>query len=160
MFIILAFFTGVISFLNMILASKVAGKTGMIKGIFYNFLWATVFSFLGFIVFEPKEELFKNLETIPIFYYIAGFIGIVVNFIFNKAIPKVSSVYIVILRFIGQLLLGCIIDYFYLNIYSLGKLLGLIFFGLGLIYNSYVDNKYKLAKNEGLAKSLKKIPNA
>lgn len=154
MFTILAFFIGIISFLNMILASKVASNTGMIKGIFYNFLWATFFSFVGFVIFEFRGELLTNLDTIPIFYYFSGFIGITVNFIFNKAIPRVSSVYIIILRFIGQLFLGCIIDYFYFDIFSVGKLLGLIFFALGLTYNSYVDYKYNLFKNKNLIKSL------
>lgn len=146
MFVFLAFFNGGISLLNMVLASKVASKMGMIRGIFYNFLWATVFSLFGFFIFEPNAELFKDLPNVPIFYYIGGIIGIIVNFIFNKAIPNVSSVYLVILRFIGQLLMGCIIDYFYFHLFSLGKLLGLIFFGLGLAYNTYIDNKYRKLK--------------
>lgn len=150
MFVFLAFFNGGISLLNMVLASKVASKTGMIRGIFYNFLWATVFSLFGFFIFEFNTELFRDLPNVPIFYYIGGIIGIIVNFIFNKAIPKVSSVYLVILRFIGQLLIGCIIDYFYFHLFSLGKLLGLIFFGLGLTYNTYIDNKYRTIENISL----------
>lgn len=142
MFVFLAFFNGGISFLNMILSSKVANKIGMIKGIFYNFLWATVFSLVGFFIFEPNENLFNSLTNFPMFYCLSGIIGILVNFIFNKTIPKVSSVYVVILRFIGQLFTGCIIDYFYLHMFSLGKLLGVFCFALGLFYNTYIDKKY------------------
>ena len=142
MFIILAFFSGSISFLNMILASKVSNETGMIRGIFHNFLWATLFSLIGLFIFEPNSELFVDLDKVPLIYYTGGLLGIIINFIFNKAIPKVSSVYLVILRFIGQLLIGCTIDYLYFHIFSLGKFLGLIFFALGLAYNSFIDNKY------------------
>lgn len=146
MFIILAFINGVFSFFNMILASKIARDVGMIKGIFYNFFWATIGSFLVYFIFEARTNSLFVLKTVPIIYLFGGLIGIIINFIFNKSIPMVSSVYIVVIRFIGQLFLGVIIDYFYFDIFSLGKLLGLIFFGIGLIYNSYIDNKYMTFK--------------
>lgn len=142
MFIILAIVNGIFSFFNMILASKVAKDTGMIRGIFHNFFWATISSFLAFLIFEAKTNSLFTLKSIPTVYLLGGVLGIVINYIFNISIPKVSSVYIVVIRFIGQLFLGIIIDYFYFNIFSLGKLLGLFFFGIGLIYNSHIDSKY------------------
>ena len=145
MFIILVFINGVFSFFNMILAAKVAKDVGMIKGIFYNFFWAVISSFIAYFIFESGTNSIFTFKSIPVIYLFGGFIGIIINFIFNKAIPKVSSVYVVVIRFIGQLFLGILIDYFYLNIFSLGKLLGLIFFGIGLAYNSYIDNKYSFS---------------
>lgn len=152
MFIVLAFINGVFSFFNMILAAKVAKDVGMIKGIFYNFFWATVSSFIAYFILEAKTNSLFSFKVVPILYLIGGLIGIIINFIFNKAIPRVSSVYIVVIRFIGQLFLGVIIDYFYLNIFSLGKLLGLLFFGIGLTYNSYIDNKYNMKNNSFIKK--------
>lgn len=152
MFIVLAFINGVFSFFNMILAAKVAKDVGMIKGIFYNFFWATVSSFIAYFILEAKTNSLFSFKVVPILYLIGGLIGIIINFIFNKAIPRVSSVYIVVIRFIGQLFLGIIIDYFYLNIFSLGKLLGLLFFGIGLTYNSYIDNKYNMKNNSFIKK--------
>ena len=62
---------------------------------------------------------------------------------FNIIVPKIPAVYIVILRFIGQMLTSAIIDYVYLDIFSKGKIIGGALFLMGLIINAKVDNNYK-----------------
>lgn len=55
----------------------------------------------------------------------------------------VSTVYTVILRFIGQMLTSAIIDYWYFNIFSMGKVIGCILFLIGIILNAKSNEKYK-----------------
>lgn len=61
---------------------------------------------------------------------------------FNLIVPRVPAVYVVILRFIGQMLTSAIIDYIYLDILSKGKVIGGILFLIGLIINAKIDNVY------------------
>ncbi|WP_026051002.1 DMT family transporter [Clostridium tunisiense] len=49
----------------------------------------------------------------------------------------------VILRFIGQMLTSAIIDYWYFNIFSMGKVIGCILFLIGIILNAKSNEKYK-----------------
>jgi len=68
--------------------------------------------------------------------------------LFNIIVPKVVTVYIVVLRFIGQMLASAVIDYIYLDIFSKGKIIGGVLFLIGLMLNARVDNKYSKLKVE------------
>ena len=82
----------------------------------------------------------------PLPYFLGGFIGVLTTYLFNIIVPKVPAVYVVILRFIGQMLTSAIIDYIYLDIFSKGKVIGGVLFLIGLIINAKVDYKYNQEK--------------
>lgn len=143
MYIFLSFLTGVTIVVSMMLNGKVAQKEGMINGVIINYLMATISSILLCAIMINSMPSYFSIKSIPIPYFLGGFIGVLTTYMFNIIIPKVPAVYIVILRFIGQMLASAVIDYIYLGIFSQGKVIGGILFLIGLIINARIDNKYR-----------------
>lgn len=143
MYIFLSFLTGVTIVINMMLNGKVAQKEGMINGVIINYLMATISSILLCAIMINSMPSYSSIKSIPIPYFLGGFIGVLTTYMFNIIVPKVPAVYVVILRFIGQMLASAVIDYIYLGIFSQGKVIGGLLFLIGLVVNARIDNKYK-----------------
>ncbi len=142
-YIFLSFLTGVTIVINMMLNGKVAQKEGMINGVIINYLMATISSILLCAIMINSMPSYSSIKSIPIPYFLGGFIGVLTTYMFNIIVPKVPAVYVVILRFIGQMLASAVIDYIYLGIFSQGKVIGGLLFLIGLVVNARIDNKYK-----------------
>lgn len=142
-YIFLSFLTGVIIVLNMMLNGKLAQREGMINGLIINYLMATISSILLCVIMMETIPSYSTIKSVPLPYFLGGFLGVITTYIFNLVVSKISAVYIVILRFIGQLLTSTIIDYIYLDIFTKGKLMGGILFFIGLMFNAKVDRKYE-----------------
>ncbi|KIE44770.1 hypothetical protein U732_715 [Clostridium argentinense CDC 2741] len=153
MYIFLSFLTGVTIVINMMLNGKVAQKEGMINGVIINYLMATISSILLCAIMINSIPSYSSIKSIPIPYFLGGFIGVLTTYMFNIIVPKVPAVYVVILRFIGQMLASAVIDYIYLGIFSQGKVIGGLLFLIGLVVNARIDNKYK-QKNLKLNKNV------
>ncbi len=142
-YLFLSFLAGIIIVINIMLNGRIAQREGMINGIMINFLLATISSILMCTLMVKAIPLYSEIRTVPLLYYIGGFIGVLTTFLFNMIVPKIPALYIVILRFIGQLLTSVIIDYLYFDFFSKGKLIGGLLFFVGLLYNAKVDSKDK-----------------
>ncbi|WP_297426513.1 DMT family transporter [Clostridium sp.] len=151
MYILLSFLTGISIVINMILNGKVAEKEGMINGIIITYLIATISSIILCAIMVKSMPVYNSIANISLTYFLGGFLGLLTTYLFNIIVTKISALYIVILRFIGQMFTSAIIDYLYLGIFSKGKVIGATLFLIGLIINSNVDKKYK-------EKEAKKIP--
>ncbi len=141
-YIFLSFLTGVSIVINMMLNGKLAQREGMINGVIINYLMATLSSILLCAVMINSMPSYSDIKAIPLPYFLGGFIGVLTTYLFNLIVPKVPAVYVVILRFIGQMLASALIDYMYLGIFSQGKVLGVALFLIGLVVNARVDNRY------------------
>lgn len=141
-YILLSFLTGITIVINMMLNGKLAQREGMINGIIINYLMATISSILLCAIMIKSLPSYSTIKSIPLPYFLGGFIGVLTTYMFNLIVPRVPAVYVVILRFIGQMLTSAIIDYIYLDILSKGKVIGGILFLIGLIINAKIDNVY------------------
>jgi len=141
-YILLSFLTGITIVINMMLNGKLAQREGMINGIIINYLMATISSILLCAIMIKSIPSYSTIKSIPLHYFLGGFIGVLTTYMFNLIVPRVPAVYVVILRFIGQMLTSAIIDYIYLDILSKGKVIGGILFLIGLIINAKIDNVY------------------
>ncbi|GAB6085792.1 DMT family transporter [Alkaliphilus crotonatoxidans] len=142
-YLFLSCLIGVSIVINMMLNGKLAQRIGMINGVIINFLMATITSaFLCGIMIKSMPS-YSTLRAVPLPYFLGGFIGVLTTYLFNLIVPKIPAVYVVILRFIGQMLASATIDYFYLNVFSKGKVIGSLLFLLGLVLNARVDNAAK-----------------
>lgn len=142
-YIFLSFLTGITIVINMMLNGKLAQREGMINGVIVNYLMAVISSILLCAVMLNSISSYSAIRSVPLAYFLGGFIGVLTTYLFNIIVSKVPAVYVVILRFIGQMLTSAIIDYIYLDIFSKGKVMGGVLFLIGLIFNAKVDNKYK-----------------
>ena len=143
MYTFLSFLTGITIVINMMLNGKLAQREGMVNGIIVNYLMATISSILLCIIMIKALPAYSTIKAVPLLYFLGGFIGVLTTYLFNIIVPKVPAVYVVILRFIGQMFASAIIDYVYLHIFSKGKVIGAILFLIGLIVNAKFDVKYK-----------------
>lgn len=144
MYIILAFLIGFAIVISTILNGKLAQKIGVINGGIVNYIVALFGSSLLVLILKLSIPTFSTLHSTPLYYFVGGIIGVGVIFLFNISVPNIPAVYIVILPFIGQILTSAILDYFYLGIFSKGKIIGGILFLIGLLYNARVDKKYRM----------------
>jgi uncharacterized membrane protein YdcZ (DUF606 family) len=127
---------------------KIAQKEGMINGVLINYLVAAFTSILLCAIMINGKHDYESLKTIPLIYFLGGFIGVITTYLFNLIVPRVPAVYIVVLRFIGQLLTSALIDYLYLHVFSIGKIIGGCLFFIGLILNAGADEKYEKEKSK------------
>lgn len=139
-YIAIAFATGSMVVLSMVINSKLAARIGVFSGTLVNYtvglLGITVFLLLKDRGIKVEMGIF---ETIPIWAYFGGAVGVLVVSLSNVVIPKIPTIYSSILIFIGQISMGMLIDYFLLDIISPGKLLGSGLILVGLLYNFNID---------------------
>jgi uncharacterized membrane protein YdcZ (DUF606 family) len=141
MYILLPFLAGVTIVINMMISGELTQKEGMINGVFINYLVATISSFIMCAIMIKSIPAYTALRGVPLPYFLGGFIGVLTTYLANVIVPKVPAVYVVLLRFIGQMITSAIIDYAYFHIFSAGKVIGGMLFITGLIINVKFDNK-------------------
>ncbi len=142
MYFILAFLTGVSIVVSMMLNGRLAEQEGKINGVLINYLMAAITSLLLCVWRTDIWEAALIAGKVPILYLIGGGIGVLTTYLFNLVVPRVPAVYIVILRFVGQMLTGALIDYLYLRVFSVGRIIGAALFLSGMIFNAGVDRRY------------------
>lgn len=144
MYIFFSFLTGILIVISMMLNGELSKKVGIINSVVLNYLTATLASIIFcFIMFKFTSNTPRITDT-SLVYFLGGVIGVLTTYIFNVIVHKIPTVYTVILRFIGQMLTSAIIDYFYFNIFSIGKVIGCILFLIGIVLNAKYKEKYEL----------------
>jgi len=87
-------------------------KVGLTNGVMTNYFVGTIASLLLCFIIRDKIPSSETLFSIPTYYFLGGFIGMSVTFLFNIIVPNLSAVHVVILPFIGQIFTSSLIDYF------------------------------------------------
>lgn len=141
-YIFIAALSGVSTVISRIINANLSTKIGMYQSTFYNFLTGLLFSILTLLFSkESFSDCLPILTDIPITAYLGGLVGVASISISNFVAPKISAFYMALLIFVGQLFVGIIIDYFTLDILSIGKVVGGIIVVIGLSYNLMLDKK-------------------
>lgn len=146
-YILAAIASGVSIVIARIINSNLACEIGTFEGTFYNYIVGLLFSIIFlFISSESFNLSYKILGSIPYWTFLGGLIGVIVVAASNIVTPKISSFYLTLITFIGQLFTGMIIDYYNLNLISKGKIIGGLLVVAGLTYNLFID-EVKLKSN-------------
>lgn len=143
MYIIFALLIGFTVVIATVLNGKLAQKIGVVNGVIVNYSMGFIASTILFFTMKENIPSFEIIISNPVYYFSGGLLGVVVVFLFNITVPKIPAVYIAILPFIGQMLSSAVIDYYYFDIFSKGKIIGGLLLLIGLIYNARVDKKYE-----------------
>lgn len=147
--IIISILAGVSIVLSRIINAKLGDKIGVFQSTFYNFLTGLGFSSL--ILLFSKEKFMAagyTFSSIPFVAFIGGIIGVFFITLSNYIAPKISTFYMALLIFIGQLFVGIIIDYITLGELSIGKIIGGIIVSLGLAYNLIIEKQSEETNDE------------
>lgn len=147
-YIIIAICAGALVTISRLINSNLADEIGIFQGTFYNYLVGLSVSLV--VLLLSHDSILKaasNFSKVPLWAFTGGLVGVIVVALSSYITPKISAFYLTILTFIGQLFTGIIMDYYTLNVLSIGKLIGGLFVLVGLIINVLIDKK-DLAKNQ------------
>ncbi|WP_315117834.1 DMT family transporter [uncultured Clostridium sp.] len=148
--IIIAFITGALVILSMVINSSLGKKIGVLQGTFINYIVGLIGIFVVLLIKYGGIGIpFNHLQSVPLWAYLGGAIGVIVVATSNIIIPNIPTIYSTLLIFIGQLGTGIVIDYLTMNMVSKGKILGSILILLGLLYNFYIDKKELVKEQAG-----------
>jgi transporter family-2 protein len=146
--IILSFITGITIVLSRTINGKLAVETNVNISTWFNYLTGTIVSFIVFLFFMQSEPLLVPAENPLIFT--GGLVGVCAVFITNVCVSKISSFYMTLLLFTGQIFTGVIIDIILSQSFSPKNLIGGIIITIGLALDMWV-NKKRLKKEPAKA---------
>lgn len=138
-FILISVASGAIIVISRILNTKLSEKVGLIQSSFFNYFTGLLSSIILFGIFKDKVTL-NQLYNIPFYAYLGGILGVIVVILSSVVTPKMSSFYITLIIFIGQLFTGIIIDYITFKSIPFAKIIGGLLVIAGLAYNLHVDS--------------------
>lgn len=123
--------------INYVLADKI----GMYQSTFFNYVLGLIGSILLLLISGETMNLFTSQSyDATWFTYTGGLIGVFVVTLSSFLSAKVSSFYLTLLLFIGQLFTGILIDYIANGHTSIYQIIGGILVIIGLLYNLFIDN--------------------
>lgn len=148
--IMIAFITGALVILSMVINSSLSKKIGVLQGTLVNYIVGLIGIIVVLLIkYRGIYIPFEHLKSVPWWAYLGGAIGVIVVATSNIIIPKIPTIYSTLLIFIGQLGTGIVIDYLTMNVVSKGKIIGSILILLGLLYNFYIDKKELVKEQAG-----------
>ncbi len=147
-YIIIAFITGGMVILSLIINSHLSDKIGVFQGTFVNYVVGILVTLVVLLFNRNSINLTSyDFSKIPFWAYLGGVIGVMVVAMSNIIIPKIPAIYSTLLIFIGQLFAGIIIDYLTGTAVSKGKIIGGFLIIIGLMYNFLVDKNEPESEN-------------
>ena len=138
-FILISIVSGAIVVISRILNTRLSEKVGLMQSCFFNYFAGLLSALLLFILIQESLTL-NQFYNIPFWAYLSGVLGIVVVILSSVVTPKMSSVYITLIIFIGQLFTGILIDCITLKTIPFAKIIGGLLVVAGLAYNLHLDS--------------------
>lgn len=138
-FILISIASGAIVVISRILNTKLSEKVGLIQSSFFNYLTGLLSAVILLGIFKDKVNL-NQFHNIPFYAYLGGILGVIVVMLSSVVTTKMSSFYITLIIFIGQLFTGIIIDYISLKTIPFHKIIGGLLVVVGLAFSLHLDS--------------------
>lgn len=139
-YILFAVLCGVTNVLSRSVNFVLSDKIGMYQSTLFNYILGLSGSFLLLLISGETLKLFTSSSySAPWFVYTGGLFGVAVVTLLSFLSSKVSSFYLTLLLFVGQLFTGIIIDALSTGKISFYQIFGGALVVLGLTYNLYID---------------------
>ena len=141
-YILFAILSGVTNVVSRSVNFVLSDKIGMYQSTFFNYVFGLAGSLLILLVSGETFKLFDaSSYNVPWYVYTGGLVGVAVVTLSSYLSGKVSSFYLTLLLFVGQLFTGIVIDGLSTGKISIYQVVGGLLVILGLSYNLYIDNK-------------------
>lgn len=141
-YVLFAILCGVTNVLSRSVNFVLSQKIGMYQSTFFNYVFGLIGSILILLISGETFKLFSaSSYNAPWYVYAGGLVGVAVVTLLSYLSAKVSSFYLTLLSFVGQLFTGIIIDGLLTGQMSVYKVIGGFLVLIGLAYNLYVDSK-------------------
>lgn len=141
-FILISIASGAIVVISRILNTRLSEKIGLIESSFFNYFTGLLSALILLTIIKDKINL-SQFYNIPFWAYLGGILGIAIVILSSVVTPKMSSFYITLIIFIGQLFTGIIIDCITIKTIPFAKVIGGLLVVAGLAYNLRVDSLTK-----------------
>lgn len=138
-FILISIASGAIVVISRILNTRLSEKVGLMGSTFFNYFTGLLSALILFAIVRDKITL-SAFHSMPFWAYLGGVLGIAIVISSSVVTPKMSTFYITLIIFIGQLFTGIIIDYITLKTIPFAKIVGGLLVVFGLAYNLHVDS--------------------
>ena len=138
-YILISIASGIIVVLSRILNTALTKNIGLMESSFFNYLTGFISALILFFIMKDSIQ-FSNFTDTTISAYLGGIIGVVIVILSSVVTPKMSTFYISLIIFIGQLFTGIIIDCLTLQTIPINKIIGGLLVVGGLLYNIRIDS--------------------
>ena len=138
-FILISIASGAIVVISRILNTRLSEKVGLMESSFFNYFTGLLSALILFAIVKDKVTLIQ-FYNIQFWAYLGGTLGIAVVILSSVVTPKMSTFYITLIIFIGQLFTGIIIDCITTKTIPFAKIIGGLLVVAGLAYNLHVDS--------------------
>jgi transporter family-2 protein len=140
--VLVSFIAGINIVISRTLNAKLAELTSIRTSTFYNYLIGLLVAVPVCFLFGQNEAAFTAFAVSPsIYLYFGGIIGVGVVLLSNITVTRISSFYLSLFLFIGQVFSGILIDMVISQTFSPRNLIGGIFVAIGLSVNLLLDRK-------------------
>ena len=136
-FILISILSGTIVVISRILNTRLAENVGLIESSFFNYFTGLLSSLILFFIIKDKFTL-SQFYSLPFWAYLGGILGVAVVILSSVVTPKMSSFYITLIIFIGQLFTGIILDCITTKTIPYAKVIGGLLVVAGLAYNLHI----------------------
>ncbi len=126
LYYLMAFLNGLLNTVNRMINVR-AGKTfGTLNGSLINYFEATVISLgLIFLIGKGNELSPSHLSEVPLWVYLGSIAGLIAQLLQIVGTLKTNATVSTILCLVGNLGTAVILDYFFFDIFSWWKILGI-----------------------------------
>lgn len=139
-YIIIAILSGFTIVTSRSINYVLANKIGMYQSTFFNYVLGLIGSVFLLLVSEETFRLFTSSSyDASWIYYTGGLVGVASVTLSSYLSSKVSSFYLTLLLFVGQLFTGILIDYISSGNISIYQVIGGILVAIGFTYNLFID---------------------
>lgn len=154
---LVSFLTGITIVASRTVNARLAVKTSMLTGTFYNYVTGLCVALLAFPIMSGGFGGFAALAT-PLrwqnaWIFFGGLAGVTVVMLQNVVVAKLPAFSVSLLMFVGQIFAGILIDIIIARSFSLPNLIGGLFVTVGLAINMFVERGQGSGRQGDTAKS-------
>lgn len=140
--IIVSILAGVTIVLSRTVNAHLAKATSPIGSTLWNYVIGLAVSLIVLFLLGQGEAPLCAAPPVENWYlYAGGLIGVGVVLLLNVTVIRISSFYMTLLLFLGQVFCGIVLDILLSGAFSLGNLLGGLCVAIGLSINVWIDRK-------------------
>ncbi len=140
--IIVSLLSGATTVISRTINAALAQRTSVLTSTFYNYLVGLALSAVILFIAGWREPMLTQFSLSPeVWIYLGGILGVGFVTLLNVAVCKISSFYMTLLMFAGQVFAGIAIDMMLTGIFSLNNLLGGVLVTVGLVQNLWADKR-------------------
>lgn len=140
--IFVSLITGLTVVLSRTISARLSDETSMSVSVFFNYASGLILSLIivAILAVFKKESFVFGLPSNNMIF-LGSILSIIVIALSNLTVTKISSFYMTLLLFIGQIGAGIVLDIILTKTFFWGNLVGGIFVAIGLTVNMWLDKK-------------------